>query len=97
MVGRKFFSGIELIIAVSIIAPLLVFYAYKFLYKIPNSKFSTLMILISIAIIFYVWHQPENYNIILSPYILWQAIMALALQLAIYQKKFLQAKNNLKS
>lgn len=71
------------LILVSIIAPLLMFNAYKILFKIENTKQFIYIKWISIIILFLfgltnVFFENE----------LWQFIMILALQLVLYQRRF---------
>ncbi|MGS2761683.1 hypothetical protein [Sinomicrobium sp. M5D2P9] len=87
-----------------IIAPLLVFFAYKFIFHIPKTNFTFLIIISSVVILVlgflyfmnYLDSLPERRDLnkpILNQYSLWQIIMALAIQLIIYQKQVFKLKN----
>ena len=80
-----------LIIAVYIIAPLLVLRFYKFVFNISKTKFNLTVIISVIIILLLIYGIKPNYFIDnypkISPYIIWQFIMALALQLILYQKE----------
>lgn len=88
---------IALTISTSIIAPILVFYAYKYVFYISKSKLTLQIILISIVLLileswFFYDGSLRNDDImktikIINPYSVWQIIMAIALQLLITCQK----------
>lgn len=80
------------IIPKSIVSPLLMFYSYKLLFKIENTnyfrviKWTSVLIMIAFGLsnLFFV-----NENL----FVLWQFIMALALQLILYKKEIFELIN----
>jgi hypothetical protein len=83
------------IISPFIIAPILVFLLYKFVFNIINTKLTKLVIIFSIvflvlqACIFYYTDLVSNdslENEIFTPYLIWQIVMALAIQIILNQK-----------
>ncbi len=81
-----------LIISAFIIAPILVFTLYKFVFKIPKTKFSLYIIISSIILLIldfmFFWNFQETNNFSeMLPYVIWQFIMALSLQLILYQEE----------
>ncbi|HIC32343.1 MAG TPA: hypothetical protein EYO76_10545 [Flavobacteriaceae bacterium] len=89
------------IISVCFIAPLLLFYLYGFIFKISKSKNSKWVIIISIVTLIFLqindFNKEANFSSIkeydyfnLSVY--WQFVMALAIQLNIYQNNFFKKK-----
>ncbi|PCI31011.1 MAG: hypothetical protein COB60_12990 [Flavobacteriaceae bacterium] len=83
-------SVLGIVISTYIIAPLLVFTFYKFVFKIINSKITIFIIIASISILvlmFYFLFSVELIHESLDLYTIWQMIMILALQLIIYQSK----------
>ncbi len=89
---------LPIVISSFIIAPLLVFVFYKYLFLFAKSKLTVYIMLcsiISLVIIFCttVWYHKltmfkYEFNEALNPYTLWQVIMALAIQLIINQGVF---------
>ena len=80
-----------LMISAFIIAPIPVFFSYKFIFNFPKTKFSlyiiiSCIILLIIGFIFYMNYSDNINTSGMFPYILWQIIMALTIQLLIYQK-----------
>lgn len=83
--------------SVFILAPLLVFIAYKFVLGYKNVKninyiiITTIFLLVIIHTIHVRYYEltqfKYEFNESLSPYTLWQVIMALAIQLIMYQDK----------
>ena len=72
-----------------VIAPLLVFWGYSFVFEIPKTKLTTTIVVVSVILInvqyYYLYFQGLNQNSINS-FTGWQVIMALALQLMLNQK-----------
>lgn len=84
-VTRKF----SIIVTSFFIAPLLVFFFYRYVFHIPNSKINSIIVSVSIlllALIGYSFIEIEERHL-LNPFFLWQIIMAFAIQLIIYQKE----------
>jgi hypothetical protein len=85
-----------LIVAINIIAPILVFTLYKFVFKIYKTKFSLYIIISSIILLVLVFILNINHYSIfdfrLLPYTIWQFIMALALQIIITQNTLKKPK-----
>ncbi len=83
-------SILGLTISAYIIAPLLLFLSYTFVFRIPKNKLSIIIIIISVILLivqnYFFYSQGLNQNSINS-FTGWQVIMALALQLMIYQKE----------
>jgi hypothetical protein len=80
-----------LMISVFIIAPILVFFSYKFIFNFPKTKFSLYVMIGCIILLITDFILYSNYLDYINtsgmlPYILWQTIMALAIQLIIHQK-----------
>jgi hypothetical protein len=80
------------IISPFIIAPVLVFSAYTYVFNYPRTKntlkiiLSTILILFAYSCYFVLIKNPiDEISMFLNPYTIWQAIMALALQLIHYQ------------
>lgn len=88
----------SIIVTSFIIAPLLVFFFYKYVFKIPKTKINLIIIYSSILLLVFVSYsfiEIEERNL-LNPFFLWQIIMALSLQLILYQKELkmlFKAKN----
>lgn len=89
----NFIFGIDIntlrfLIPIAIISPLLMFYCYGILFKIQKSRFDnfvklgTIILLIAYTILLMIFKNKENYL-----YVGWQFIMALALQLILYQNE----------
>jgi len=80
-----------LLISVYIIAPLLVFFLYKFVFNFSKTKFNLTIIIMSIIILLSIYGINSDYIIDkypnTLPYILWQFIMGIALQIIITQNK----------
>ena len=74
------------IISTSVIAPLLVFYLYRFIFTIQKTTFSKVIILISIVLLGLIQYGASVFYETFNSYLLWQVIMALAIQLLINQK-----------
>jgi len=85
----------SLIITSFIFAPLLVFFFYKYIFYMPKTKLSliikitTVIILVLISCIFINIEQMDISN----SFFLWQIIMALAVQIIIYQKQLFKSNN----
>lgn len=75
-----------------IIAPLIMFYFYKLLFKINTTKLGNIIIIISVLLIVIQWcffyYLKLNTNSINS-FISWQVIMALGIQIMIYQDRLI--------
>ena len=78
---------IGFVIGPFIIAPLLVFLSIKFVFGFPKTKQT--VIIISTSIVFLVLYSclAFYYEITGKPYVVWQLVMALAVQLLVYQKE----------
>lgn len=82
-----------LIISAFVIAPILVFISYSFLFKIPKTKFSLFVMIISIiiliinAVMSQYTHQTKFYFSRMLSYAIWQIVMSIAIQIVITQKK----------
>ena len=73
-----------------IVAPLLVFFLFRFIFFFPKTKFSLYVIISSILLLIldflFFWNYPKKDDYFkMLPYIIWQFIMALSLQLILYQ------------
>ncbi len=87
---------IALIISAFIIAPLLVFFAYKFVFNYPKTKLTIYIILFSVILLvlqaYFFFNYDDfiltdlNKSKIVNPFTIWQVIMALSLQLIITQR-----------
>ncbi|WP_345273401.1 hypothetical protein [Flaviramulus aquimarinus] len=87
-------SVFGLAISTSIIAPLLLFFSCTFVFKIPKTRLTKLVIIFSLIILVsqsYLHYYIDSLSIdfpnykILKPYTIWQMVMALALQLLLNQ------------
>ena len=76
------------VISPFVIAPLLVFFFYRFVFFIPKSKLTLMTIMFTVLLLAIISYSIISYadNSIVKPYILWQLVMAIALQLIINQK-----------
>lgn len=86
---------LALSIAPNIISPLLLFILFHFIFKIKKNKLRIFVILFSIIFLFFYSYIPislEWYylhdNRLLNPSVIWQVIMALAIQILIHQNLF---------
>lgn len=76
-----------------ILAPLLVFFLYKFVFSYSLTKIGKYIIFTSVFILIIVFYLYDfkNFNFLkkirLDHYVIWQFVMALAIQLIIYQKE----------
>lgn len=91
-----FILGIDInelfiLIPVSIISPLLMFYFYKIIFNINKTNYFTIIKWVSLAILILIGFVSDFYEDGYM-YIYWQAIMALALQLILYQKEIFKTK-----
>lgn len=84
------------ILAPFIIAPIVLFLLYKFVFDIPKTNITSFTIVISIVLLTtqsYFLIIENNYTfqtekfVIWDPYVIWQVVMALALQVIIYQNE----------
>ncbi|VVU99189.1 MULTISPECIES: hypothetical protein [Mesonia] len=86
------------VIAGFFVSPILLFFAYNFLFTFPKTKFSFMVKTISVlflAIYSFVIFKDGNTeyikiadkNSFLNPYLLWQPVMLLAIQLILHQKE----------
>ncbi|KAB1071097.1 hypothetical protein F6U93_01530 [Tamlana haliotis] len=82
------------IISPFVIAPILVFLAYKLVFNYPKSKITLLIVLFSILLLvlqscyfFFIAKPIDDANLFLNLYTIWQVIMALALQLIFKSNK----------
>jgi len=84
LIGRLSFT-----ISPFIIAPLLAFIAYRYVFHIPKTRTTLLIVLSAVVLLFVRSYFFMDFigNNILNPYSLWLIIMTLAIQLAIYQGK----------
>ncbi len=93
----QIYAGIfSLAISTFIIAPLLVFFSFKFIFNYTKTKITNRIVLISlfflitVSYIFYYFNDSELIvflkNNQLDQYTFWQVIMALSIQLIIFQK-----------
>lgn len=89
---------IAIIISAFIISPTLLYYSYSYIFKLLKTKFSIYVMAISLILMFiisfftlYVMDYISDNNFfdtkLLNPFVLWQVIMALALQLILYQNE----------
>jgi hypothetical protein len=88
-------SVLGLTISTYVIAPILVFLFYKFIFKMSNSKLTMLIVIISIFVLVlqnYFFYSNELNKESLNSFTAWQIVMALALQLIIYQKEIFKTK-----
>lgn len=91
---------LPIVLSSFIIAPILVFMFYKYVFLFKKNKRTTFIILCSITllvIIFctHVWYHKltmfkYEFNEALNPYTLWQVIMALSIQIIINQDFFIR-------
>ncbi|GEM_PF-2797478 len=87
-------SVLSTMVSINVIAPLLLLFSYSFVFKIPKTRLTTLVIIFSLIILVsqsYLHYYIDllsidfpNYKI-LKPYILWQMVMALTIQLLVNQ------------
>ncbi len=105
VIGEDKASLISFIIAPNLIAPLLVFIAYRFIYKYEKSKFTlsivflstSLLLTLSVFIFCFIDSLESNMHIrSINLFLIWQIIMALALQLIIYQEQILLKRKKIK-
>ena len=90
------FPRLHALISISIISPLLMFYFYKFLFKIEENKEVIWIKIISIIILFTVGLNDFFFsgdNI----YVIWEFTMAIALQLMLYKRELQNDYNILHS
>ena len=88
---------IALIISAFIIAPLLVFFAFKFVFKFAKTRFTNLIVTISVFLLalqsYFMLNVGDSIsddlidNKFFNPFTTWQIIMALAIQTIIYQNE----------
>jgi hypothetical protein len=79
-------NALFILIPISIISPLLMFYCYRIIFNINKTNYFTLVKRISLIILIFIGFISdffEDGNL----YIYWQVIMALALQLILYSKE----------
>jgi hypothetical protein len=89
---NKEIGGVFLLLSSVVIAPLLLFNLYKFVFKIPKTKNTNWIIIISIILLvvlsqFFTFKDSKTDDVYRIFFIIWQVIMALALQLILYQKE----------
>ena len=72
------------IIAVSVLSPFLMFLSYRLLFNIKKNKWFKIILAVSVLILF-VLRLTRVFILDIYLYIFWQFIMALALQLILYQ------------
>lgn len=89
-------SVFGLAISTNIIAPLLLLLSYTFVFKIPKTRLTTLVIIFSLIMLVsqsYLHYYIDSLSIdfpnykILKPYTIWQIVMALAIQLLVNQNE----------
>ena len=94
--------GLKTIFPVFVIAPLFVFIFYKLIFKSPNTKTTLWIIIIAITaqvIQYYAFNDNGNFHndskniTFFTSYGVWQFIVALGLQLIIYQKNLKEIFN----
>jgi multisubunit Na+/H+ antiporter MnhB subunit len=90
-VGDESRGTLTFIISPFIIAPILVFSAYRYIFNFPKVKQTTWIILISIILLVLIACLAFYYGIG-RPFVFWQVIMALSIQLILYQHKFKKVK-----
>jgi len=95
VIGEKSMINFTYIIAPSIIAPLLVFLSYGFVFDFSKEKFTKYIILISIVLLilqssFFYSNNDFLKDSRLIPFTIWQVIMTLSLQLVLHQKAKLE-------
>lgn len=93
-IGNDSAKDLSFLISIFVIAPLLVFYSYKFVFNIPKRRATFAIIIVSILLLvlqarFFYYNNTSffeeewlNKNI---TFVIWQFIMALAIQLILYQ------------
>jgi hypothetical protein len=91
-----------MLVSVFILAPLLVFIAYKFVFgykKVKSISYIIICTIFLLVVVFsiHIWYYEltqfkYEFNELLNPYTLWQVIMALSIQLILYQHKFKKVK-----
>ncbi len=91
-----------IIFSVCFIAPLSLFYLYRliFIYAQNKTNFYIKLVAIVLLILYFIIHfiyfnEVNNFKLksLFSPYVFWQVIMALALQLILYQKELKELFN----
>lgn len=90
--GKESIILITFVVFFFIIAPLLVFYAYRFVFNIPKTKLTKLIVVLSLIIIFsysffYLYLANSSSIDSLTNLYIWQSVIALGLQLILYQKE----------
>ncbi len=83
-------GGVLLLLSSVVFAPLLLFNLYKFVFKIPKTKYTDWIIIISIILLvllsqLFTFKDNKTDDIYRMFFIMWQIIMALALQIIITQ------------
>ena len=89
---------IAIIISAFIISPILLYYSYSYIFELFKTKFNIYVMTITLTLMFsisfytfYIIDYISDNNFfdakLLNPFFLWQVIMALALQLILYQKE----------
>lgn len=75
------------LIQIALISPILFFYGFKFVLKINFTGITLLIIFLAIILIFIVGFTPLKYEkkYFFDIYVLWQIIIAFAIQLILYQ------------
>jgi len=89
-IDRNSGSVLALTISAYVIAPLLVFYGYRFVFDGPKAKITAFIIMLSIIILVlqsYLFYYNELNQKSINAFAGWQIIMSLALQLIICQKE----------
>ncbi|MAN28780.1 MAG: hypothetical protein CMH15_12735 [Mesonia sp.] len=87
-----------IIISAFIISPILLYYSYSYIFELFKTKFNIYVMTITLTLMFiisfytfYIMDYISDNNFfdtkLLNPFLLWQVIMALALQLILHQKE----------
>jgi hypothetical protein len=77
------------IIAISILLPFLMFLSYRLLFKIKKNKWFKIIVIISMFVLL-ILRLARVFILDIYLFIFWQFVMALALQLILYQKELKQ-------
>jgi len=89
-------SVLSTTLSINIIAPLLLFLSYTFVFKIPKTRLTTFIVILSLVLLVfqsYLHYYFDSLSIdfqyykILKIHTIWQIIMALAIQLLVNQSK----------
>lgn len=97
-------SVLSTTVSINVIAPLLLFLSYTFIFKIPKTRLTVIVIMFSLFILVfksYLHYYIDSISIdfqnykVLKSYAIWQVVMALAIQLLVNQRKINKLRLNI--